>query len=319
MTDAEIPEKQEKRSTRFRIVDFLLILMMVLPLVTAVVLRVLHTPQEEGVAIHGAWVYWSANPDADFSQVISTDFMITEAQINSWLVMISIVGLALFLTHGLQERAATARQHVAEWIVEKVEGLVESSMGIFHVNSFAPFVCAVIALSVFSSLMSLLGVFTPTSDMSVVTGWAVLVFLVITAYKACCGPRLYVKSFTSDGPVVAALNVIGEVATPVSMAFRHYGNVMSGAVIGVLVSTFLTFLSRVLLGWLPGVLGEIPFLRVGLPAVLSVYFDLFSGALQAYIFAMLTMIYVGGGFPLDEYVKRHGGRKSPEAGEARAA
>ena len=127
------------------------------------------------------------------------------------------------------------------------------------------------------------------------------------------------KTFTSDGPVVAVLNVIGEVATPVSMAFRHYGNVMSGAVIGVLVTTFLTWLSSLLLGWLPGVLGEIPLLRVGLPAILSVYFDLFSGALQAYIFAMLTMIYVGGGFPLEEYVKRHGGRKAPEAGRATAA
>ena len=319
MTETEIPEKQEKRSLRFRLVDILLILMMVLPLVTAVALRVLLTPPEEGVAIHGAWVYWCANPDADLSQVISTDFMITEAQVNSWLVMISITGLALFLTHGLRERAATVRQHVAEWVVEKVEGLVTSSMGAFHVRPFAPFVCAIIALSVFSSLMSLLGVFTPTSDMSVVSGWAILVFLVITAYKACCGPRLYVKTFTSDGPVVAVLNVIGEVATPVSMAFRHYGNVMSGAVIGVLVTTFLTWLSSLLLGWLPGVLGEIPLLRVGLPAILSVYFDLFSGALQAYIFAMLTMIYVGGGFPLEEYVKRHSGRKARQGETARAA
>ncbi len=319
MTETDLKTEKPRRSLSFRVVDVLLILMMVLPLAAAVTLRVLYTPQEEGVAIHGAWVYWSANPEADLSQVISTDFIITEAQVNSWLVMISITGLALFLTHGLQERAATVRQHVAEWVVEKVEGLVSGNMGDFHVQSFAPFVCAIIALSVFSSLMSLLGVFTPTSDMSVISGWAILVFLVITAYKACCGPRLYVRTFTADGPVVAALNVIGEVATPVSMAFRHYGNVMSGAVIGVLVSTFLTFLSQLLLGWLPGVLGEIPFLRVGLPAVLSIYFDLFSGALQAYIFSMLTMIYVGGGFPLEEYIRRHSGKAPAAEKTAQAA
>ena len=304
---------------RFRLVDALLILMMILPLAAAVVLRVLWTPEEEGVSIHGAWVWYSARPDTDFSQVISTDFFLTEAQINSWLVMISITGLALFLTHGLQERAVTVRQHVAEWIVEKVEGLVKASMGDFHVRSFAPFVCAILALSAFSSLMSLLGVYAPTSNLSVVAGWALLVFLVITGYKACCGPRVYAKAFTSDGPVVAVLNVIGEVATPVSMAFRHYGSVLSGAVIAVLVSVFLQFLSGALLGWLPGVLGTVPLLQIGLPAVLSVYFDLFSGALQAYIFAMLTMLYVGGGFPLEEYIRRHGRAPEKTADAAQAA
>ena len=294
---------EKKRPSRA--VDVLLILMMVLPLITAVVLNVLTAPAKEGIVIEGARVYYSANPDADLSQVFSTDFILTDAQINSWLVMISITGLCLFLTHGLQEHAVTVRQHIAEWIVEKVEGLVRANMGDFHVQSFSAFVCAVLGLSVFSSLMSLLGVFAPTSDLSVVGGWALLVFLVITGYKACCGPRIYVRTFTSDGAVVAALNVIGEVAAPISIAFRHYGNVMSGAVIAVLVSAFLQWLSSVLLGWLPGVLGEIPFLQVGLPAILSVYFDLFSGALQAYIFSMLTMLYVSGGFPLEEYIKRH--------------
>ena len=296
-----------------RAVDILLILMMVLPLVAAMVLKILNTPASEGVVIEGAMVYYSANPNADLSQVISTDLMITDAQINSWLVMISITGLCLFLTRDLHEKPVSVRQHVAEWIVEKVEGLVSGNMGDFHVNSFAPFVCAVLALSAFSSLMSLLGVLAPTSDLSTVAGWAVLVFLVITAYKACCGPRIYVRTFTSDGPVVAVLNVIGEIATPVSMAFRHYGNVMSGAVIGVLVSTALRALSRLVLGWLPGVLGEIPFLQIGLPAILSIYFDIFSGALQAYIFAMLTMLYVGGGFPEEEYIARHGAKKAKAA------
>ena len=97
------------------------------------------------------------------------------------------------------------------------------------------------------------------------------------------------------------MNVLSEVATPLSMAFRHYGNVLSGTVIAALVATGLQGLSRLLLGWLPGFLGEIPFLQIGIPAVLSVYFDLFSGCLQAYIFAMLTMMYVSGGFPAEMY------------------
>ena len=123
----------------------------------------------------------------------------------------------------------------------------------------------------------------------------------ITYYKMKCGPLQYLKSFAEPVPLLAPMNVLSEVATPLSMAFRHYGNVLSGTVIAALVATGLQGLSRLLLGWLPGFLGDIPFLQIGIPAVLSVYFDLFSGCLQAYIFAMLTMMYVSGGFPADLY------------------
>jgi F-type H+-transporting ATPase subunit a len=88
------------------------------------------------------------------------------------------------------------------------------------------------------------------------------------------------------------------------MSFRHYGNVLSGTVISVLLAAGLQGLSAKLLGWLPGWLGEFPFLQIGIPGVLSIYFDLFSGCLQAYIFAMLTMMYVSGGFPAEAYFAR---------------
>ena len=100
------------------------------------------------------------------------------------------------------------------------------------------------------------------------------------------------------------MNVISEIATPLSMSFRHYGNVLSGTVISALLASALQGLSRMVLGWLPGVLGEIPFLQIGIPAVMSIYFDVFSGCLQAYIFAMLTMMYVSGGFPYEDYLLR---------------
>ena len=100
------------------------------------------------------------------------------------------------------------------------------------------------------------------------------------------------------------------------MAFRHYGNVLSGSVISVLIATALQGLSSLLLGWLPGFLGEIPFMQVGIPAVLSVYFDVFSGCLQAFIFAMLTMLYISGGFPADDWEKL---KKKKAAAKAAAA
>ena len=173
--------------------------------------------------------------------------------------------------------------------------------------SFIPDFCwiaAIMALSAFSSLLSLLGLFPPTSDLNVVGGWAILVFCLITFYKLKCGFGYYLKSFCEPVAFFAPINLVSELATPVAMSFRHYGNVLSGIVISVLVTAGLTGLSDLLLGWLPGVLGDIPFLRIGLPAILSVYFDLFSGCLQAFIFAMLTMLYVAGAFSPEAYQKK---------------
>ncbi|MBE7036220.1 MAG: F0F1 ATP synthase subunit A [Ruminococcaceae bacterium] len=268
---------------------------MVLPIVVGILLKALTAPPAEGIQITGARIFCRIPMPLQ-------DLLITEAQINSWLVMISIFGLCLYLTHGLTTQNISKRQHLAEWIVTTVEKLVTGNMGSYF-KGFAPFITAILALSAFSSLLSLVGLYPPTSDLNVVAGWAVLVFILITYYKSKCGPLQYMKSFAEPVPFLAPLNIISEVATPLSMAFRHYGNVLSGTVISVLIAAGLQGLSRLLLGWVP-VLGELSLLQIGLPAVLSVYFDVFSGCLQAYIFAMLTMMYVAGGFPLDLYLQR---------------
>ena len=284
-----------KKSKGFIALDVLYICMMILPVIFGIVLKVLTSPLSEGIQISGARIYYTHTAPLQ-------DLIITEAQINSWIVMISIFGLCLYLTHGLKTRDILKRQHLAEWIIETVDKIVISNMGEYFAG-FSPFITAMLGLSAFSSLLSLTGLYPPTSDLNVVAGWAVLVFILITYYKLKCGPVHYMKSF-ADPVLLAPLNIISEVATPVSMAFRHYGNVLSGVVISVLIATGLSGLSNLVLGWIPGFLGELPLLRIGIPAVLSIYFDLFSGCLQAYIFAMLTMMYVSGGFPLEEYIKR---------------
>ena len=291
------------QSRRFRAVDFLYLCIMILPLICAMALKVCFSVSGEGVQIAGAQIYFTI-------PMPLMDMPFTEAQVNSWMVIISVWGLCLFMTHGLKVKADTRRQHLAEWCVTMCKKLVNENMGEFFAG-YTPFIGAIMAISLFSSLMSLLGLFAPTSDLNVVAGWAILVFALITAAKCRCGPLLYMKSFCEPIPVMLPMNIISELATPISMAFRHYGNVMSGAVISVLISSALSSLSRMVLGWLPGVLGDIPFLRVGIPAVLSIYFDVFSGCLQAFIFAMLTMLYVSGGFPMEEYLRRKAADKQP--------
>jgi len=289
-------DKMEKTKLNPKLIDRLLIGGMILPIAVGWLLKILFVPAAEGVEITGAHIFFTI-------PLPLGGLPITETQVNQWLVMISVFFLCLYLTHGLKEIPDKKRQHLAEWIVETTEKLVKSNMGEYFAD-FTPFIGAVLGLSAFSSLLSLTGLFAPTSDLNVTAGWAILVFILITYYKMKCGPVRYLKSFAEPVPFLAPLNVISEFATPVSMAFRHYGNILSGMVISVLLATALGGLSHLLLGWLPGFLGEIPLFRVGLPAVFSVYFDIFSGCLQAFIFAMLTMLYVSGGFPVEEYLSR---------------
>lgn len=284
------------KSRRFVAVDILLIAMMILPLVAGMVLKVLTTPASDGIVITGARIFFTIPMPLQ-------DLPITESQVNSALVLISIFGLCLYLTHGIQVKAETKRQHAVEWIVEKTEALVRENMGEYFL-AFAPFIASILVLSALSSLLTLVGLYPPTSDVNIVGGWAILVFILITYYKMKCGPLHYLKSFGDPVAVLTPMNVISEVATPLSMAFRHYGNVLSGTVISALIAAGLQGLTAMVLGWLPGVLGEIPFLQIGIPAVLSVYFDVFSGCIQAYIFAMLTMLYISGGFPAEDYAAR---------------
>ena len=304
MTEKAAPAVDVK-SAKFRRVDHALIAMIILPILALIVLKVLFTPAAgEGVQIAGALVY------VEFPAPLMPIYL-SESQVNSWGVMLSILGLCLYLTHGLTAKAELKRQLVAEWIVEKSEALVRNNMGGYF-KEWAPFIAAIMGLSAFSSLICLLGLFSPTGDVNITFGWAILVFFLIMYYKFRGGVWNYTKGLFKPIPVFAPMNVIGEFATPVSMAFRHYGNILSGAVISALIGSALTGLSKSVLGFLPGFLGDIPLLRVGLPAVLSIYFDVFSGLMQAFIFAMLTMLNVAGAVPWDDWNVRRKKQNKPE-------
>lgn len=288
-------EQKRGRDARFRLTDGLLIALMILPLVGCIVLKVLFTPESEGVDISGAMVFLTLPAPGQ-------ELIISESQVNSWAIMLTLLGLCLYLTHGLTEKAETKRQLIAEWIVEKCEGLVQVNMG-ERFAGYSYLIAAIMGLSALSSLSCLIGLFAPTGDVNVTAGWAILVFCLVTWTKLQGGILNYLKGFTEPIPVFTPMNFISEFSLPVSMAFRHYGNVMSGAVISALISTALRGLSRLLLGALP-VIGEIPLLGIGLPAILSIYFDVFSGLMQAFIFAMLTMLNVSGSFPQEAWEKR---------------
>jgi len=224
---------------------------------------------------------------------------ITETVVNTWIVMAIIVGLCLFLTHGIQPHGRTKRQIVAEFIVTKVNGMVGENMGehFLHVG-YAPLIASIMGLSALCSLSGMVGMYAPTSDLSTLLGWSLMVFVLITYNKfRAGGPVGYIKGYFQPIPVLLPFNIISEFATPLSMAFRHFGNIASGTVIMGLLRWALANLSFMIFSKLPGalgrVLGQIPLFQVGIPAVFSIYFDIFSSVLQAFIFCMLTMMYIG--------------------------
>ena len=225
------------------------------------------------------------------------DLQISETMVVSWIVMAVIAVLCLWLTHDLKVTNISKRQAVAEFLVEKANNFVRGNMGGYKFDYMIPFIAALFTTSVFSNLISLLGLRSPTADLSTEAAWAVVVFIMITAKKIQTNKLGgYLKGFTQPIPVMTPFNILSELATPVSMACRHFGNILSGVVIDGLIYAALATATKALFGLIPGavgsVLGTIPFLSVGLPAITSLSFDWFSGVMQAFIFCMLTIMYI---------------------------
>ena len=244
------------------------------------------------VNIVGPKVYWELPWDIP----VLGKIQISETLVVSWIVLLAITLLCIWLTHNLKVKDISKKQAFAEMLVETADKFVIGNMG-QKFAYFVPFVAALFATSVISNLIGLLGLRSPTADLNTEAAWAIVVFTMITIQKIkASGFGGYLKGFTQPIPVMTPFNVLSELATPVSMACRHFGNILSGIVINTLIYSALALASSKLLGLIPGAVGlllsHVPILDVGIPAVLSVYFDWFSGCMQAYIFCMLTTMYI---------------------------
>ncbi len=240
------------------------------------------------VDIHGAPIY--------FEIPILGGIPITATLVVTWGVMIVLTALCIWMTHDMKVRDISKKQAVAEMVYGAVTGLVKNNMG-ERFMGYVPLITALFGLSAACSLSSLLGFWAPTADVNTELAWALVAFFLITKHKIKAnGVKGYLKGYLDPIFVMAPFNVLGEVFTPISMAFRHFGNIVSGYVISALIYAALIAANHALFGLLPGVVGdllaEIPILGVGIPAVFSLYFDWFGSCIQAFIFCMLTMIFI---------------------------
>lgn len=172
---------------------------------------------------------------------------LTQTVLVSWLVMIIISALCIWLGSGLRVTNISRKQAVAELAVTSLINFVHGNMGTGF-DHYIPLVGTIFATSVVSNLISLLGIWSPTADLMTELGWALVVFILITYHKIkSSGIGGYLKGFLDPIFVMAPINVMSELFTPISMACRHFGNILSGTVISALIYGSLTAASYALL------------------------------------------------------------------------
>lgn len=197
------------------------------------------------ISINGAKVLYTFENVPLFGRI-----NITQTVLVSWLVMAIITGLCIWLGTGLKVRGISRKQAVAELAVTSLCKFVRDNMG-DGFDRYIPLIGTIFVTSVVSNLISVLGFWSPSADLMTELGWAIVVFVLITYHKIkSAGLGGYFKGFLQPFFVMAPINILSELFTPVSMACRHFGNILSGTVISALVYGALTTLSYSLLGFI---------------------------------------------------------------------
>ncbi|MCL1883166.1 MAG: F0F1 ATP synthase subunit A [Defluviitaleaceae bacterium] len=220
------------------------------------------------------------NVFASFSVTDTIEFLITETTRNTWLVM----GLFLILAIVVRIKSAswdpmkkpTGLQNVIESIIDAWEKFYRSNTP-ETVGYLSPWFFSLIAFLLIANLLGVTGLRPPTADWGMTFPLALSSFFLIQYAGIRHRPKAYLRGiFLEPVFVFAPLNVIGELARPISLSFRLFGNVLGGMILLSLLYGIAPMVTRFLL-----------------PIPLHMYFDLASGALQAVIFAVLSLTFVG--------------------------
>lgn len=243
----------------------------------------------------GQGILLSGGSDIDFMihgvfsyNLFGQEVWITTSHICLFIVV--LVLLLFFIIGGSVFRKAktipTGFQNVVEMVVELLDGIVGSTMG-EKGKGFRNYIGVIFIFILFSNISGLLGLRPPTADYGVTLPLGLLTFTLVQVNKLRFNsiPSIWVDLCSPLPPwlpIWAPINVIGEVAVPISLSLRLFANVLSGTVMMALVYGLLQLFAMV---W---------------PAALHVYFDIFSGAIQTYVFCMLTMTYISNAMGGDE-------------------
>ena len=292
------------------------------------------------VTVSGAYVY--------FTLPVFGGIPITQTTVSGLVVTLLLCFSFVFLGKDLKKRPG-GRQVLVEKGVSMLYNMVCDTMG-KHNAHYLPLIGTIFLSSICSSLIGMTGfIRSATADLSVPLVWALIVTAIIWYNNIKNNGFLgWLKGFTEPVVVMTPMNIISEIAQPISMAFRHFGNVAGGGVITSILYAALSMVSALVLnaiaasGWIMGavlmavgagllvlgirkskllfkflgiasavvgllgllqalgILSGVPIFAFGIPAVLSLYFDIFSGFVQALVFSLLSMVYIAGSCPEPE-------------------
>ncbi|WP_243140891.1 F0F1 ATP synthase subunit A [Candidatus Galacturonibacter soehngenii] len=235
--------------------------------------------------IAGSTNFLLAEGDVDFMvhglikyNLFGQELWITTTHVSVLLVTISLMIFAVLVNRKIKkaniEDTPGTLQNIAELAVEMLDNMVNTIMGkkaIKYVN----YIGTIFAFILFSNVSGLLGLRPPTADYGVTLPLALITFVMIQYINIKENKLGALTSLFQPIPLFFPINLIGEIATPISLSLRLFGNILSGTVMMALIYGLLPI-----------------FVKIGIPAALHIYFDLFSGAIQTYVFCMLTMVFV---------------------------
>lgn len=182
---------------------------------------------------------------------------------------------------------------LVEWLVSWVNNMCEDILQ-DKARKFAPMILTFVMFIFISNIAGLFGLHPPTANVAITValGFIAAVTIHIAGIKEG-GFKNWLKGFLDPSPIMLPLNIVSELLTPFSLGMRLFGNILSGVVIMNLIYGALTELT---IGSFPlgGVIA--PFVTPAFHAI----FDVFFGAIQTYVFALLTIVFISGKLPESE-------------------
>jgi len=222
-------------------------------------------------------------------EVFGQELWITNTHVSLLLVVLTLTILALFANRAIKKadpnEVPGTFLNIIEYLVELVDGLTRNNMGEKHYSKFSNYIGTLFAFLIVANLSGLFGLRPPTADYGVTLGLALITFVLIH-YNGFKYEKAGHVTKLFQPILLTPINIIGEIATPMSMSLRLFGNILSG-----------TVMMGLLYGLLPKLL---QFFIWPIFGGLHAYFDVFSGAIQSYVFCMLTMVFISQCFGEEE-------------------
>jgi F-type H+-transporting ATPase subunit a len=198
---------------------------------------------------------------------------VTSTVISTWTMMLLLGAGAYVAGHNLKLRPGPV-QNLLEWIVEGIENLIRQMVGVEDSTIFLPFVGTLAFFIGSANLIGLIpGLRSPTPDINTPLALALSVFFSVPYFGVrTCGVWRYLKHYVEPIFIMLPIEIASEIARTFSLTFRLFGNILGEEII---ISILFIVMP----------------LFVPVPMML---FSIFTGLLQAYVFALLTCVYIGG-------------------------